>query len=76
MDQYTALMKADEVKTFPTLNMPAPKKAQSQKNKNFKTVSTVIVICLISITLSESDNGRTSFISWVIEDAKAKNIKD
>jgi len=25
MDSYTALMRADEVKTFPTLEMPAPK---------------------------------------------------
>ena len=25
MDKFTALMKADEVKTFPTLEMPAPK---------------------------------------------------
>jgi len=37
MDQYTALMKADEVMTFPTLNMPPAKK--TQKNKNNRNVN-------------------------------------
>lgn len=36
MDQYTALLKADDVKTFPSLNMPPAKKSQYQKNKNNK----------------------------------------